>query len=155
MRFDELPQLFNVLVGEMSLIGPRPLLPEDQPANCLLRLLVRPGITGWAQINGGTLITSEEKGALDDWYVQNASFWLDLRVALFTLIFLFTGERRFEQAVREAEALQNSNGRQAMPAESKRPELRESGAVRGQPPASLPITARARASEGQRPNWAN
>jgi len=81
-----------VLVGEMSLIGPRPLLPEDQPANCDLRLLIRPGITGWAQINGGTLITAEEKGALDDWYVRNASFWLDLRIAFYTVVFLFNGE---------------------------------------------------------------
>ena len=74
LRLDELPQLFNVLVGEMSLIGPRPLLPQDQPINCNLRLRVRPGITGWAQINGGNLVTTEEKGALDDWYVHNASF---------------------------------------------------------------------------------
>jgi lipopolysaccharide/colanic/teichoic acid biosynthesis glycosyltransferase len=70
LRLDELPQLFHVLVGEMSLIGPRPLLPQDQPANSTLRLMVRPGITGWAQINGGNLVTTEEKGALDDWYVH-------------------------------------------------------------------------------------
>jgi Bacterial sugar transferase len=72
-RLDELPQLFHVLVGEMSLIGPRPLLPQDQPANSTLRLMVRPGITGWAQINGGNLVTTEEKGALDDWYVRRPS----------------------------------------------------------------------------------
>jgi lipopolysaccharide/colanic/teichoic acid biosynthesis glycosyltransferase len=71
LRLDELPQLFQVLVGEMSLIGPRPLLPKDQPADSTLRLMVRPGITGWAQINGGNLVTTEEKGALDDWYVHN------------------------------------------------------------------------------------
>jgi hypothetical protein len=51
--------------------------------------VVRPGITGWAQINGGNLVTTEEKGALDDWYVHNASFWLDLRIAFYTLIFFF------------------------------------------------------------------
>jgi lipopolysaccharide/colanic/teichoic acid biosynthesis glycosyltransferase len=101
-RIDELPQLFNVVVGDMSLIGPRPLLPHDQPENSSLRLTVRPGITGWAQINGGNLITPEEKGALDDWYIRNASLWLDLRIVLSTLHLLFTGERRSEQAVTEA-----------------------------------------------------
>ena len=122
LRVDELPQLFNVLVGEMSLIGPRPLLPQDQPANCNLRLLVRPGITGWAQVNGGKLITTEEKGALDDWYVHNASFWLDLRIALYTLAFLFTGERRFEAAVHAANILQQANGHSRGPGEPSRVE---------------------------------
>jgi lipopolysaccharide/colanic/teichoic acid biosynthesis glycosyltransferase len=117
LRLDELPQLFNVLVGEMSLIGPRPLLPKDQPTNCNLRLVVRPGITGWAQINGGSLITTEEKGALDDWYVRNASLWLDLRIALYTILFLFTGERRFEQAVHQANILQQANGHSRGPGE--------------------------------------
>ena len=107
-RIDELPQLFNVLVGDMSLIGPRPLLPHDQPKDFGLRLAVRPGITGWAQINGGNLITSDEKGALDDWYIRHASLWLDLRIALLTFRFLFTGERRSEQAVSEAYAVQQA-----------------------------------------------
>jgi lipopolysaccharide/colanic/teichoic acid biosynthesis glycosyltransferase len=141
LRLDELPQLFNVLVGEMSLIGPRPLLPRDQPTNCNLRLMVRPGITGWAQVNGGNLVTAEEKGALDDWYVHNASFWLDLRIAVFTLIFLFTGERRFEQAVHHANVLQQANGHAKMPVERKQSEVH---AARAHPPASLPLTARAR-----------
>src|SRR5438874_75147 len=56
--------------------------------------MVRPGITGWAQINGGNLITKKEKGALDDWYIRHASLWLDARIALLTLRVLFTGERR-------------------------------------------------------------
>lgn len=105
-RIDELPQLFNVLVGDMSLIGPRPLLPHDQPTDFGLRLTVRPGITGWAQINGGNLVTSDEKGALDDWYIRHASLWLDLRIVILTLRVLFTGERRSEQAVTEAYAVQ-------------------------------------------------
>ena len=129
LRLDELPQLFNVLVGEMSLIGPRPLLPQDQPINCNLRLRVRPGITGWAQINGGNLVTTEEKGALDDWYVHNLSFWLDLRIALYTLAFLFTGERRFEPAVRAANILQQANGHSRGPAEPSRVEAYERAPV--------------------------
>jgi lipopolysaccharide/colanic/teichoic acid biosynthesis glycosyltransferase len=150
LRLDELPQLFNVLFGEMSLIGPRPLLPQDQPKNCSLRLMVRPGITGWAQINGGNLITTEEKGALDEWYVQNASLWLDLRIAFFTLTFLFTGERRFEQAVREANALQQANGHSRVRLERKRFEPREIKAAPGPRPARLPMTARAIMGERQR-----
>ena len=85
-RLDELPQLLNVLVGDMSLIGPRPLLPHDQPSDATARLMVRPGITGWAQVNGGKLITPEEKNALDEWYVRNASFWLDLKIIGKTIV---------------------------------------------------------------------
>ena len=90
---DELPQLLNVLVGEMSLVGPRPLLPEDQPDDPTIRLMVRPGITGWAQVNGGKRITSEEKDDLDEWYIRNASPWLDLRILLLTCRYVFIGNR--------------------------------------------------------------
>ena len=90
---DELPQLLNVLVGEMSLVGPRPLMPEDQPADPTIRLMVRPGITGWAQVNGGKQITNEEKGDLDEWYIRNASPWLDLRILLLTCRYVFIGNR--------------------------------------------------------------
>ena len=90
-RFDELPQLLNVLVGDMSLIGPRPLLPEDQPEKSAIRLMVRPGITGWAQVNGGKLLTPKEKGALDDQYVRTASLWFDLRIIGLTLRYLMRG----------------------------------------------------------------
>jgi lipopolysaccharide/colanic/teichoic acid biosynthesis glycosyltransferase len=83
-RMDELPQLLNVLLGEMSLIGPRPLLPEDQPSRTSIRLAVRPGISGWAQVNGGKLVSKEQKEKLDEWYVRNASLWVDLRVAWMT-----------------------------------------------------------------------
>ena len=93
---DELPQLLNVLVGEMSLVGPRPLLPEDQPADPTIRLMVRPGITGWAQVNGGKQITNEEKGDLDEWYIRNASPWLDLRILLLTCRYVFVGNRTKE-----------------------------------------------------------
>ena len=96
-KLDELPQLINVLVGEMSLIGPRPLLPRDQPSDPSVRLMVRPGITGWAQVNGGTLLTPSEKHALDEWYVRNASFWVDLWIMLMTLRVMIWGQSRPDQ----------------------------------------------------------
>ncbi len=155
-RIDELPQLLNVLVGEMSLIGPRPLLPCDQPKNSNLRLLVRPGITGWAQINGGNLITAEEKGALDDWYIHNASPWLDLRIALMTMRFMFTGERRSEKAVIEASYWRRENGHSNMPAERPtdgymdRNSLREVIPTSNQAAAMIPVNGTANASRAQR-----
>ena len=103
-RLDELPQLLNVLVGDMSLIGPRPLLPHDQPSNSTARLMVRPGMTGWAQVNGGKLITPEEKNALDEWYVRNASFWLDLKIIGKTIVFMLGGENRHGITAIEAPA---------------------------------------------------
>jgi lipopolysaccharide/colanic/teichoic acid biosynthesis glycosyltransferase len=92
VRLDELPQLLNVLVGDMSLVGPRPLLPSDQPPNSTLRLTVRPGITGWAQINGGKLLKAEDKNSLDEWYIRNASVWLDLKIVTKTALFMLFGE---------------------------------------------------------------
>jgi lipopolysaccharide/colanic/teichoic acid biosynthesis glycosyltransferase len=98
-RLDELPQLLNVLVGDMSLTGPRPLLPEDQPTDPTTRLSVRPGITGWAQVNGGTLIDAETKNELDEWYVRNASLWLDLKILAMTLKMMIKGERPHSSTV--------------------------------------------------------
>jgi len=87
LSFDELPELFNVLKGDMSLVGPRPLLVQylDRytPAQAR-RHEVKPGITGWAQVNGRNAITWEEKFALDVWYVDNRSFWLDLKILAMT-----------------------------------------------------------------------
>jgi lipopolysaccharide/colanic/teichoic acid biosynthesis glycosyltransferase len=154
-RIDELPQLLNVLAGEMSLIGPRPLLPCDQPKNPSCRLLVRPGITGWAQINGGNLITAEEKGALDDWYIHNASLWLDLRIALLTMRFLFTGERRSEEAVIEANSLQRANGHSESTVDrptdtpADRVSLREIAITPNQTAAVVPINGRAAAGQAR------
>src|SRR6185312_13198021 len=102
LRLDELPQLLNVLVGDMAFIGPRPLLPQDQPQSASVRLMVRPGITGWAQVNGGTLLNPEEKGLLDEWYIRNASLWLDLRIVLMTLRSFVVGDRKSEQALERA-----------------------------------------------------
>src|SRR6201982_2799027 len=96
-RLDELPQLLNVLFGEMSLIGPRPLLPEDQPTNTSIRLSVRPGISGWAQVNGAKLVTKEEKEKLDEWYVNNASLWVDLQIIKMTLKVMLKGRGSSEE----------------------------------------------------------
>ena len=104
-RFDEFPQLLNVLVGDMSLIGPRPLLPRDQPSDPTVRLSVRPGITGWAQVNGGNSLCVEEKDALDEWYIRNASLRLDLRIILMTFACVLLGERRSQAAVAAAFAM--------------------------------------------------
>lgn len=85
---DELPELFNVLKGDMSLVGPRPLLMQyldRYTPEQARRHEVRPGITGWAQINGRNAITWEEKFALDVWYVDHMSLWLDLRILLVTV----------------------------------------------------------------------
>ena len=80
---DELPELWNVLRGEMSLVGPRPLLMEYLPlysAEQLRRHEVRPGITGWAQVHGRNALSWEDRFKLDVWYVDNQSVWLDLRI---------------------------------------------------------------------------
>jgi lipopolysaccharide/colanic/teichoic acid biosynthesis glycosyltransferase len=98
-RLDELPQLFNILKGEMSFVGPRPLLPVDQPIDSKSRLLVRPGLTGWAQIKGGRQISPDDKAALDAWYVRNLSLTLDLKIILKTVPILIFGERVTEAAV--------------------------------------------------------
>jgi lipopolysaccharide/colanic/teichoic acid biosynthesis glycosyltransferase len=102
IRLDELPQLYNVLIGDMSLIGPRPLLARDQSAEYAARLSVRPGITGWAQINGGRIIPSSDKCILDIWYAQNASLVLDLKIVLGTLILILLGDRHNVEAVNQA-----------------------------------------------------
>jgi lipopolysaccharide/colanic/teichoic acid biosynthesis glycosyltransferase len=101
-RLDELPQLYNILVGEMSFTGPRPLLPIDQPDNNHSRLLVRPGLTGWAQVSGGREISVADKTALDIWYLRNASLQLDLQILVQTVIMLIGGERRNDAAIYQA-----------------------------------------------------
>ena len=85
---DELPSLWNVLRGDMRLVGPRPLLPEYLPLYTpeqLRRHEVKPGITGWAQVNGRNAISWAEKFRLDVWYVDNRSFWLDLKILWLTV----------------------------------------------------------------------
>lgn len=85
---DELPELWNVLKGEMSLVGPRPLLMEYLPLYSpeqARRHAVRPGVTGWAQVNGRNAIGWEEKFALDVWYVDHQSLWLDIKILWLTV----------------------------------------------------------------------
>ena len=85
---DELPELWNVLKGDMSLVGPRPLLMEYlplYPTEQARRHNVRPGITGWVQVNGRNAISWEEKFKYDVWYVENKSFWLDMKIIWMTI----------------------------------------------------------------------
>lgn len=100
---DELPEFWNVLTGEMSLVGPRPLLVDYLPlysATQARRHLVRPGITGWAQINGRNALSWPDRLALDVWYVDHRSFWLDMRILAMTLVRLV--QRRGVSAPGEA-----------------------------------------------------
>lgn len=92
---DELPQLINVLKGDMALIGPRPLLPQYLPLYSkeqARRHEVRPGITGWAQVNGRNAISWAKKFELDVWYVDHCSFWLDLKIIFLTVKKVFIRE---------------------------------------------------------------
>ncbi|MGC3895538.1 sugar transferase [Pseudomonas urmiensis] len=85
---DELPELWNVLKGDMSLVGPRPLLMEYLPlynAYQYRRHNVRPGVTGWAQVNGRNSVSWQQKFELDVWYVENRTVWLDIKIILLTL----------------------------------------------------------------------
>jgi len=93
MSIDEIPQLINVLKGDMSLIGPRPLLPEYLPLYSDFhrrRHLVRPGITGWAQVNGRNSISWQQKFDLDVWYIEHVSFKVDMQIIFLTLKKVFS-----------------------------------------------------------------
>jgi len=92
---DEIPQLINVIKGDMSLIGPRPLLVKYLPlynVSQARRHEVRPGITGWAQINGRNAISWKQKFDYDVWYVDHISFWLDIKILWYTIIKVFKRE---------------------------------------------------------------
>lgn len=95
LSIDELPQLINVLKGDMALVGPRPLLPKYLPLYSeeqFRRHEVRPGITGWAQVNGRNDISWKRKFELDVWYVDHISFWLDVKIILLTIKKVFVRE---------------------------------------------------------------
>lgn len=109
---DEFPQMWNVLVGDMSVVGPRPLLMRYLPrynAFQAQRMLVKPGVTGWAQVNGRNALTWDQKFALDVWYVQNQSLWLDVRIVVKTFFVVF-GRRNVnsQHAATSEEFLGNS-----------------------------------------------
>lgn len=109
---DEIPQLINVLKGDMSLIGPRPLLPQYLPLyneTQRKRHLVRPGITGWAQVNGRNAISWQKKFELDVWYVENISFATDLNVFFTTFKKVFKSEGISQEGQATMEAFNGKN----------------------------------------------
>lgn len=101
-RLDEIPQLYNILIGDMSFVGPRPLLAIDQSPGYEARLLVRPGLTGLAQVAGGREISSLDKAALDICYIRNASFTTDLKVVTRTVPLVLFGDRTNQKAISDA-----------------------------------------------------
>lgn len=107
LSIDELPQLINILKGDMSFIGPRPLLPKYLPlysAEQMRRHEVRPGISGWAQVNGRNTISFTKQFEYDVWYVDHLTFWLDVKIFFMTIIKVFKREGISEegQATRES-----------------------------------------------------
>jgi lipopolysaccharide/colanic/teichoic acid biosynthesis glycosyltransferase len=109
---DELPELFNVIRGEMSLVGPRPLLArylDRYTPEQLRRHNVAPGITGWAQINGRNTLTWEDKFHLDVWYVDHWSFWLDVKILALTIWKVLKREGISQPGMATAEEFQGEN----------------------------------------------
>jgi undecaprenyl phosphate N,N'-diacetylbacillosamine 1-phosphate transferase len=105
LKLDEILQLVNVLRGDMSLVGPRPTVPEQTAAYGDFerrRLTVRPGLTGWAQVNGGVAYSWPERIHLDVWYVDHASLLLDCKILAMTVAVIARGDRRNEPALRAA-----------------------------------------------------
>lgn len=101
-KLDEVPQLWNVVAGAMSLVGPRPALPESAQSYDhfqLRRLLVRPGMTGWGQVNGGPMVSWDDRIVLDVWYVDHWSLRLDVRILLHTLAVILRGEQPRMEAI--------------------------------------------------------
>lgn len=112
LSLDELPQLFNVLKGDMSLIGPRPLLFKYIPLYSdeqRRRHEVKPGITGWAQVNGRNSISWEKKFKLDVWYVENVTFMLDVRIIWLTIVKILKREGVNQSAARPMQPFDGTN----------------------------------------------
>lgn len=115
---DELPGLWSVLRGDMSLVGPRPLLMEYLPlysAEQMRRHDVRPGLTGWAQVNGRNALDWEAKFALDVWYVDNRSFWLDIRIIFMTLAKVLKRDDISAEGEATMSKFEGTDGRQHRP----------------------------------------
>ncbi|WP_318184139.1 sugar transferase [Metabacillus idriensis] len=109
---DELPQLFNVLKGDMSFVGPRPLLMEylDLYSQAQFRRHeVKPGMTGWSQINGRNAISWEKKFELDEWYVDHRSFFLDIKIVLITILKVFQGRDINQEGQATAEVFRGNH----------------------------------------------
>lgn len=109
---DEMPQLLNVILGDMSLVGPRPLLMEYVPLylpDQQKRHNIRPGITGWAQVNGRNTISWKQKFQYDTWYVDHVSFLLDLKIIFITVLKVFKAEGISGTAVATAEKFNGHN----------------------------------------------
>lgn len=109
---DELPELFNILRGEMSVVGPRPLLMEYLPlysAEQARRHDMPPGLTGWAQVNGRNALSWQDKFRLDVWYVDHWSFWLDLKIIFLTLVKVFQREGISQEGQATAEKFTGNN----------------------------------------------
>ena len=109
---DELPQFINVLKGDMALVGPRPLLPKYLPLYSeeqFRRHEVRPGITGWAQVNGRNDISWKRKFELDVWYVDHISFWLDVKIIMLTIKKVFVREGINKEGNATTEAFNGHN----------------------------------------------
>ncbi len=103
-KIDELPQVMNVLLGDMSFVGPRPCLPEQLNSFTEIayyRLKVKPGLTGLAQINGNIYLSWQERWEYDKYYVQNVNFLLDLKIIIKTIRVIFKGERHFLKKIDE------------------------------------------------------
>ena len=119
-KVDELPQLLNVLVGDMALVGPRPTVPEQTEIYSdfeMRRLALPPGMTGWTQINGGIELTWPERILLDVWYVDHRTLWLDLRILLRTAAVILAGEKPNTEALKNAIAYAKNKYGQAAPEE--------------------------------------
>lgn len=109
---DELPELFNILRGEMSVVGPRPLLMEYLPlysAEQARRHDIPPGLTGWAQVHGRNALSWQDKFRLDVWYVDHWSFWLDLKIIFLTLVKVFQREGISQEGQATAEKFGGNN----------------------------------------------
>ncbi|TCU33832.1 lipopolysaccharide/colanic/teichoic acid biosynthesis glycosyltransferase [Rhizobium azibense] len=113
-RLDELPELWSIVIGDMSVIGPRPILLKKIHAlgeRGILRCSVRPGLTGWAQINGNTKLTDDEKVDLDIWYIENRTCLMDAEIIAKTVLVMIFGERRNEKRLAAAVSAARSRDR--------------------------------------------
>ncbi len=112
LSIDEFPQLLNVLKGDMAIVGPRPLLPRYLPLYSkeqYRRHEVKPGITGWAQVNGRNAISWQKKFELDVWYVDRVSFWLDIKIIFLTVKKVFAREDISKEGLATTEAFNGNN----------------------------------------------